>query len=303
MLLLPPLKKSKTYFKPEQMLRIFIYNNFPLTKIYIGIANVLYFFVTLFLGKKPRIIIRKGINYEVDLSEGINLSLFLFGSYQNHVTKSELLSIPKDGTIIDVGANFGLMTLPFAQMVPQGKVYSFEPTHYALERLKRNISLNPELAKRIEVTNSFVSVNTKETTDMKAFASWKVNNEKSDNLHPTHWGAVKSTEGVGSITLTDFCKNRNLSRVDFIKIDTDGHEYEVLQGANEAIAKYRPQIIFEIGIYIMTGKGIDFSFYTTYFEKLGYKLYNAKTGTMITLENYKKHIPSKATIDIIAKPA
>ncbi len=284
------------------MFKTFIYNNFPLTKIYIGIARVLYFFTTIFFGKKSRIITRNKIMYEVDLSEGINLSLFLFGSFQDHVSKSKLLSIPADGVILDVGANFGLMSLPFAQLVPQGKVFSFEPTHYALEKLRRNISLNPELAKRIEVINTFVSATSTETSTIKAFASWKVNNEREKDLHPTHLGAIKNTDGVGSVTLNDFCKTRNLTRVDFIKIDTDGHEYEVLQGAGEAIAKYRPQVIFEIGIYVMTEKGIDFSFYTNYFGKLNYRLYNAKSQVLITPENYHKFIPQRATIDIIALP-
>ncbi len=284
------------------MLRRFIYKNLPVTKIYIYIAKVLYFFTTLVYGKKPRIIVRDGITYEVDLSEGINLSLFLFGSFQKHVTKSELLSIPKDATIIDVGANFGLMSLPFAQLVPQGKVYSFEPTFYALEKLKQNLSLNPELAKHIEVINSFVSAKSTENAGIKAFSSWKVNNEKAEVMHPTHLGAAKSADGVPSITLNDFCKEDNLSRLDFIKIDTDGHEYEVLQGASEAIAKYRPQIIFEIGLYVMTEKGIDFSFYSNYFGKLNYRLYDSNSKALITLENHKKYIPAKATIDIIAKP-
>jgi FkbM family methyltransferase len=194
------------------------------------------------------------------------------------------------------------MSLPFAQLAPDGKVYSFEPTHYALAKIKRNLSLNPELAKHIEVINSFVSAKSSENAEIKAFSSWKVNSEKAAIMHPTHMGAVKSTEGVGAITLNDFCKKANLTRLDFIKIDTDGHEYEVLKGATEAIAKYRPQIIFEIGRYVMTEKGIDFSFYSNYFGNLNYRLYDSDSKALITLENHKEFIPAKGTIDIIAIP-
>jgi len=285
------------------VLRRLIYNHFPITKIYIGIAKVLYFLVTIFYGKKPRIIVRNNITYEVDLSEGINLSLFLFGSFQKHITNSKLLNIPKDAVIIDVGANFGLMSLPFVQIARDGKVYSFEPTHYALEKLKRNLALNPILANHIEVINSFVSAKSSDNAGIKAFSSWKVNSEKAEIMHPVHKGGAKSADGVSSITLNDFCKKANLERLDFIKIDTDGHEYEVLLGAEEAIAKYRPQIIFEIGLYVMKEKGIDFSFYSNYFGKLDYRLYDSASQVMITLENHKKYIPAKATIDIIAIPA
>lgn len=283
------------------MLRRFAYNNLALTRIYIRIAEVLYFVITLFLGKKPRIIIRNKIKYEVDLSEGINLSLFLFGSFQNHVTQSKLLSIGADAVIFDVGANFGVMTLPLAQLAPRGKVYSFEPAHYAIEKLEKNLSLNPGLANRIKVINAFVSAKSTHNPAMKAIASWKVDHEKLEK-HPLNMGSEKPTDGVGSITLDEFCEKENISRLDFIKIDTEGYESDVLEGAVNAIARYRPQIIFEVGQYSMEERGIDFSFYTSYFGKLKYKLYNAKTGVTITLDNYKKHIPSRATIDIIAKP-
>ena len=284
------------------MFRRFIYHNFPLTRIYIYIAKALYFFTTLVYGKKPRVIIRNNITYEVDLSEGTDLSLFLFGSFQKHVVSSELLNIPKDATIIDVGANFGLMSLPFAQLAPQGKVYAFEPAHYAIEKLKRNLSLNPELAKRIEVINAFVSAKSSEHSEMKAIASWKVNNENSE-IHQFNMGAVKSAEGVPSISLNDFCQKENLARVDFIKMDTEGYESDVLKGSADAIARYRPQIIFEIGLYSMVERGIDFSFFSNYFEKLNYKMYDSASKAMITLANHKKYIPAKATIDIIAIPA
>jgi FkbM family methyltransferase len=282
--------------------RKLILNNLPLTRIKIGIAKVLYVFVSTFYGKKPRTITQDGIKYEVDITEGIDLSLFLFGNFQKHVTHNKLVNLPKDATIIDIGANFGVMSLQFAKASPEGKVYSFEPTHYALGKLKRNLELNPELAKHIEVINSFLSAKSSANAEIKAYSSWKVNDEKSDDMHPEHKGAAKSTEGVGSMTLDDFCKSKQLARLDFIKIDTDGHEYEILQGAKETIAKYTPQLIFEIGLYVMTEKSIDFSFYSNYFKELGYKMYDSTTTDIITFENHKKYIPKKGTIDIIAKP-
>lgn len=284
------------------MLRRLIYNNLPITRIYIYIAKILYFFVTIFYGKKPRIINRNNITYEVDLSEGTDLSLFLFGSFQKHVTKSKLMTIPKDAIIFDVGANFGLMSLPFAQIVPEGKVYAFEPAHYAIAKLERNLSLNPELAKHIEMINAFVSAKSTKNSDMRAFASWKVNSERAPVMHPVNMGAVKSTESVDAITIDGFCKEHKITRLDLIKIDTEGYESDVLKGAAGAMAQYRPQVIFELGLYTMPERGIDFSFFSNYFERLNYRLYDSASSILITLENHKKHVPSKATIDIIAIP-
>ena len=268
----------------------------------IKIAKVLYFFTNIFFGrKKERIITRNGVKYDIDLSESLYLSLFLFGNYQGHITRNKVISIPKDGVVIDVGANFGLMCLKFAQMVPQGMVYAFEPTHYALGKLKRNLALNPELAAHVEVINSFVSSKSSENANIKAYSSWRLNTEE-DGKHPVHSGIAMPTEGVGAVSLNDFCKQKNLTRVDFIKIDTDGHEHEVFGGAAEMIAKYRPQIIFEIGLYVMKDKGISFNFYSDYFSKLNYKLYDSGSGALITIDNYEKYIPEQGTIDIVANP-
>lgn len=275
----------------------------PITRIKIFLAKILYKTVTLFVGKDKKIIQKDGVNYEVDLSEGIELSLYLFGNFQKHITKNSFLEIKNDFVIVDIGANVGLMTLQFAKLVPNGHVYSFEPTFYALERLKKNLGLNPEIAKNVTVINSFVSEKSSANPNIVAFSSWKVNGERGDNDHPVHLGTPKSTEGVSAISLDDFTQANNISRIDFIKIDTDGHEYEVFKGAKHAISKYRPKIIFEIGLYVMDEKSIGFDFYYNYFKDLNYRLFDTKTDAEIDLINYQKYIPKKGSTDLIAVPA
>lgn len=280
-----------------------MFSKLRLTRVKIAFAKIVYKLVIPFYGKKPRVITREGINYEVDLSEGIDLSLFLFGGFQKHVTKNKLLQVPSDALILDVGGNFGLMSLPFAKTAFEGRVIAFEPTQYAISKFKKNLQLNPELAKRIEIINSFVSATTTQNANIKAFSSWKVNGEKeTGEIHPVHLGTSKSAEGVGSITLNDFCKQASLTKINLIKIDTDGHEYEVLQGAKECIAQFRPKIIFEVGQYVMKEKKIDFNFYLNYFSGFNYKLLDSKSGKEITALNHLRIIPELGTIDALAIP-
>lgn len=273
------------------------------TKSKISIAKFLYSFLSPFLRDKKRIIRRNKIQYEVDLTEGIDFSLFLFGSFQKHVIKNKLIKIPANAIIFDIGANVGLMTLPFAQTASTGIVYAFEPTHYALKKLKRNLELNPDLSNRISIINTFISDKTTANANIKAYSSWKVGGEDWGEKHPVHLGTAKDTSGVGSITLNDFCIKNKIERLDFIKIDTDGHEFEVFKGGKDAINKLHPQIIFEIGLYVMEEKNIDFSFYSNYFESINYKIFDSSTGKEITIKNYKKIIPAKGTIDALALPS
>lgn len=279
-------------------------NNLPITRIKIGIAKILYHATKLILLKKDDHIKakRKGIWYDLDLSEGIDLSIFLFGGFQKHVTQSKYHQIPGNAIILDVGGNSGTTALEFAKIAPKGTIYSFEPTHYAIDKFKKNLALNSNLAQRITLINSFVSEINTEVADIKAYSSWKLNSTQEYGKHPVHLGTPKSTDKVGSVSLDQFCMDKQLKRVDFIKIDTDGHEYKVLKGAQSMIKKYQPQIIFEVGEYVMKEKNIDFSFYTSYFEALDYQLFDTKTKQPIHLHNCHDLIPQLGTTDIIATP-
>jgi FkbM family methyltransferase len=275
-------------------------NRLPITRIKIFLARILYRIVHLVYPRDMRIVVRGGIKYELDLSEGIDLSVFLFGNFQRHVSQNERLSLPEDAVIFDVGANSGIMTLQFAHLAPDGRVYAFEPTFYAFAKLMRNLELNPELAQRVVPIQSFVSSNTSAQPDITAYASWKVGGKTEGTEHRVHGGTPKSTEGVPAVSVDDFCEQNNIARLDFIKIDTDGHELEVLKGARKVIGKFRPAIIFEIGMYVMTERRIDFPDYLDFFDSLNYSLFNSSNFRQINAGNYQKHIPLKGTIDVLA---
>ncbi len=257
--------------------------------------------VHLIIGSDIREAVRDGVRYELDLSEGIDLSVFLFGSFQRHIFENKLFCLSKDAVVFDIGANCGIMTLQFAKRAPSGKVYAFEPTHYAFTRLKKNLQLNPQLAERVEAIQAFMGPLTTDKGGIEqVYASWKVGKGAGKDGHKIHGGRKKQARGVSSVSLDDFCLQHNIERVDLIKIDTDGYEFEVLKGAREAISKFGPAVIFEAGIYLMKEAGTDFSDFLDYFEPLGYRLFNTKNGRQIDADNYRIHIPARATIDILA---
>lgn len=277
-------------------------NSLPLTRIKIGIARLLYKGLPPGYRRQKRRITRNGIRYEVDLSEGIDLSLFLFGGFQKHVTHSRFAAIPEDAVILDVGANIGVMTLQFAQLASRGHVYAFEPTHYAFRRLQVNLGLNPALAARVTAIQAFVSVSSGDRPALPVYASWKVDGTHGGDRHPVHLGTASSAEGVGATTLDELAAARGLTRVDLVKIDTDGHELEVLKGAVQVLKRFRPAVIFEMGIYLIQERGIGFTHYEELFRSLGYRIVDGKTGREITTANHRRIIPARGTIDALALP-
>ena len=93
---------------------------------------------------------RKGINWFLDLKEGIDFSIFLLGSFEPSTISVYSKLIKQGNYIFDVGANIGAHTLHFAKLIGEkGKVFSFEPTNYAYDKLIRNVELNDDLSSRI----------------------------------------------------------------------------------------------------------------------------------------------------------
>jgi FkbM family methyltransferase len=285
----------------SEMNHLPLLHRIPMTRIKICIAHILYKILKIFSRGDNHLIQRNGVKYEVDLSEGIDLSLFLFGNFQNHIVHPKYFTVATDAIIFDVGANIGSMAFGFAQLVSQGYVYAFEPTTYAFSKFQRNLSLNPELAKRIMPVQAFLSNCSTMDHKIVAYSSWKVD-RRSREAHSLHGGTISQAVSVPATTIDDFCREKTIQRVDLIKVDTDGHEFEVLQGARETLSRYLPFIIFEIALYLLEERGVTFEEYFLYLSSFGYKLINSKNGQSVTVENYMEQIPLRYTTDLFAIP-
>lgn len=281
--------------------RTSFFKRLHLTKYKLFVARQIYRLIRIFLHKEKYNIRRSKINYEIDISEGIDLSIFLFGCFQKHVINNKYISIPRDAVIFDIGANIGAMTLKFAQKAPNGRVYAFEPTDYAYKKLIKNISLNPGLKERITPVQKFFGKKTTTIHGMKAYSSWKIN-KKVNQAHPFHGGSIRSAVNISAISIDDFCRENDIKRLNLIKIDTDGYEYQVLQGAQKTLLELSPTIIFEIGLSQFNEYNVKVKFeqFLDFFLSKGYRLINSKNGNVITKDNYLRHIPLNSTFDVIA---
>jgi len=284
-------------------LEMVLFRHLPRTKIKIAIARAIHGVLRLFLRDDRHQITRGGIRYDVDISEGLDLSLYLFGSFQKYVTDLKYLDLPDDAIVLDVGANAGATALRYAKRFRRGEVYAFEPTDSGFARLSRNLMLNPQLNPRIVPVQSFVSDFATPSPGITAYSSWDLKTRPSQIRHAVHGGVAATADGVGAITLDSFCEDRGIDRVDFIKIDTDGHELPVLKGAVGIIKAHRPAVLFEVGLYLLEERGISFELFCDFFSSLGYKMINAENGRPISRAGYDREIPAKATIDILALPS
>ncbi|MDA1087064.1 MAG: FkbM family methyltransferase [Verrucomicrobia bacterium] len=252
------------------------------------------------VGVRPlRTIVRKGITYAVDLREGIDMNLFLFGSYQSHVVRTVCGRLAQDPVIIDVGANIGAISLALSAQKPDSTIYAFEPTGHAYNKLLRNVELNG-FESRITPIQSFVSAVSSSESALSAYSSWRLD-RVDDARHPIHMGISKEATTTQT-SIDDFMRDRNVTKLDLIKIDTDGHELDVLKGATRTLESMRPLLIFELTTYLLASQGIDFSEYEALLAPFDYRLVESQSGRSVTSSNVHDVVPSGGGIDVLAIP-
>lgn len=170
-----------------------------------------------------------------------------------------------DSICFDVGGNVGAVTLAMAraQRGGTGQVHTFEPAPANYARLQANVALNPDLAPRVTLVNRGVG---------RAAGSLRWT-EESDNPGNGSLG----TDGdiaVPVITLDSYCAERAIPRIDVMKIDVEGMEFDVLSGAAESLRRWKPKLYFETLSRFKTagGKG-NFEKIESLLVGLGYSLY------------------------------
>ena len=153
----------------------------------IQIAKIISFFLKPFY-KKNKIHTRDGIRWILDLNEGIDLSIFLFGTSEKKITNlKHLFKSDAKLTIIDIGANVGSISLPLAKIFNESKIFTIEPTNYAFKKLTKNLNLNKDLKKNIFLNQLFLS---KIKKPKAVWSSWNFDNNK--NKHKQHLGTLYS---------------------------------------------------------------------------------------------------------------
>lgn len=199
----------------------------------------------------PNTFMKNGLLWE-------NKSIEIF--YKKYVTKS-------NPVIVDIGAQVGLYTL-YAKNKPDAIFHAFEPYKKAFDCLNDNIKLND--ITNIKTYNYAIS-----DKNEKSYLSCSNKNYGLNTLSqsPLRFQKEFSTE-VQTITLDSFID----FPVDYIKIDTEGWEYFILEGGYNTIQKYKPVIQLEWNLTNMQQCNVTPTMMNNLINKLKY------TKTEITNE-------------------
>lgn len=155
-------------------------------------------------------------------------------------------------TVWDLGAHIGYHSLAFAALVGEtGKVVAFEPNPHNFQRLSQNIEKNSDISKRITLMTCALS---NFDGQSEFFFSSEVDNGKSSGSHleeaivPEEKSAYDGfkKELVQTAKADTLLKQNFASMPSIIKIDVEGAESLVLEGAVELLSKYKPLLLIEV---------------------------------------------------------
>ncbi len=166
----------------------------------------------------------------------IGKSLDLYGEYcEQEFTVMEHIIKPTD-YILDIGANIGLHTVWFAKHAFQGHVSSFEPNEFNRELLIMNLRHN--LTANVEVYTNVIG-NGISSCFISSYSPHVPGNYGECTVLINKQGPAQAAQMVTIDALKPI-------KCDFMKIDVEGYEMEVLKGAEATIDKFKPSMLIEV---------------------------------------------------------
>lgn len=206
------------------------------------------------------------------------------------------------GDIIDIGANIGYCTMIFKKGLSQGKkIHSFEPAPDNFEELRNCFSSD----ETIILNQCCVG---KEDGSIKL---WLNDNHHADHRTVTSKLSTVLESGksitVPCISLDSYVAEKNIKRVQFIKIDVQGVEELVMRGASKTIVRDRPIVVFEYSPYQIKESGFRPTELLQFFTGRSYNLSElTPSGELKKLDQSvlsAREDDQKYYIDILAEPA
>lgn len=198
--------------------------------------------------------------------------------------------------IFDVGANIGQSVKIFKKIFPNSIIHCFEPDNNAYKILFKNSSNDKRLklnAFALGKKNEYLEFNSYINTGKSSFYKLNLDTEfikyKADVLGVDQKEYLDSTYQKEIKTIDAYCEQNNIKKIDFLKIDTQGYEVNVINGANKMIKNN----LIDIIQLELTFSPIYQKNYNIYdIEKIlipnGYKLFGtSQYGNLFTDQNWQ----------------
>lgn len=181
------------------------------------------------------------LRFQVKTTEFICWQVFFFDQYEPEVNELIHRLVQQGHTVIEAGANHGTETVLLAQQVGiSGHVYAFEPIPHLANWLELNLIHN-DFRNRVTVERMALGESSKSITFHLAPIDFS-----NQGMSSKYQFSVASEQlDVTQVTLDEWVNTNKIEQVDFLKMDIQGGEVDLLNGAVQTINLNHPTIIME----------------------------------------------------------
>lgn len=209
------------------------------------------------------------------VQERVFWKVYFFKNYERLITMT-IERIVRDGDVlVDVGANFGWYTTLFGKLAKNGQIYGYEPNSLTFDLLKKNIRLN-NLTNNVDIGHFAVSSEQGKTVFLAA--------EKGNTAVGHVLGDLRGAddgEAVATVTLDNELSD-HYGKISVVKIDVEGHEYEVLLGMEKIIKDNNPPVlIMEINVKNLSRGGSSKQKVMDYLTLNNYRIYHFTSNEIV----------------------
>ncbi len=152
-------------------------------------------------------------------------------------TFHKMFKITEFDTVVDIGTHVGYFTMYAANLAKKGKIISYEPSKNSFLTLEKNIEMNK--LSNVKIENLAIS-----KIQGKALLHTNDMDEISNSLYSLNEN--RDVQEVESITLNDIFIKHKLDKINFLKMDCEGAEYEIIMNASSSILNKIQKISIEI---------------------------------------------------------
>jgi FkbM family methyltransferase len=212
----------------------------------------------------------------------IQRQLYFWGGYEQNYCKYWISLCRTSNNIFDVGANVGLYSLLAAEANPEASIHAFEPTQEMLDIAKANVRLNNFQNIRINPVAVGYPTGNGVLRDCRGDNG---TNEGMNYVVRTGENPQITDRLITVVALDDYCHDNGIDRIDLLKIDIEGGEYDALVGAKALLKSKSIGCLFiEFIEWAAARSGHSGDDITRLLVAAGYLIYRLTPGGLVEVD-------------------
>ncbi|MEL6534040.1 MAG: FkbM family methyltransferase [Bacteroidota bacterium] len=216
-----------------------------------------------------KVVSRRGVRWKLwNSTDHVSRALMYYGVYEPASTAILPRFVKQGDYCLDIGANAGYFSVQMGKLIgPKGKIMGFEPSPDFYDRLQTHIELN-QISDRIKTIRAGLSDEPGTLTLVQAGCNASfyqgalvTDNEENAKL-PRHESPI--------LVLDEYWKELGWDKLDFVKLDVEGFEANVLAGGQKVFSTYKPSFLIEFNRELYENIGSSFDHVLDHLESWGY---------------------------------